>query len=92
MSNSSINTLWTQGMTNEEKDNFTSLLLNNHSNTILKRLKKIIEIKKQNYLNSERAIEIYSEPNWAFRQAHINGTIQSMKIFEDLLNFVDNNQ
>lgn len=83
-----INTLWIQDLKKEEKDKFVELLLNNTNNSILVKLKKLINHKRILIENEERNTERYSSNDWAYLQAHHNGMRQAYKICEDLLGFV----
>lgn len=79
------NFMWTQGMSKEEKEDFTRVLSLEINSRVWTRLKEVINTKKTSLEVSERSTELYDNPNWAFQQAHNNGAIQMLVLINKLL-------
>lgn len=82
-------TVWTADLkTQDSKESFTDLVLGNHSNLVLVKLKKIISDKREALLKKETSVETYSNPNWSHEQAHSNGQREAYEQVLKLLEFV----
>lgn len=81
--------LWTNGLSDSEKEEYKIFLNSMSSNKALVRLKDIVSRKRLSLEASERNPEIYRDNSWAYKQAHNNGARQSLKFIEDLLSFVN---
>ena len=79
------NNIWTQGLTDQEKPEVLRLLELEADSPFLKRLLQVLDLKKQNLETSERTLEAYDNPNWAYKQAHNNGAIQMISFIEKLI-------
>jgi hypothetical protein len=63
---------WTKHLKDEaEKERFKNSLLG--SKTVLNRLKDLIKEMAEDQDQIERDKRIYESPNWAYKQAHLNG-------------------
>lgn len=79
---------WTKGCkTPEEKASLEKLLRN--STISLGRLREIVRDRIKSLSVSERKIEAYSSPNWAYLQAHTNGMMAAYNNIDQLLGFFD---
>lgn len=78
-------TIWTQGMENDAKAEFLKVLELEKDSLVYSRLKEIIKIKIASLDATERGTESYTNPNWAYYQAHNNGARQMLKLMENLL-------
>ena len=77
--------IWTQHLkTAEEKERFKNTLLG--SKEVLSRLYDILEEKDKEQLRSELSISAYDNPNWAYRQAHLNGRSYVTASIKNLIN------
>lgn len=86
---SQVNSLWTQDLPESEREAFKEYLLSQSKHKALKRLRDIVQNRRQVLEGEERNPSCYSDQCWAYRQAHQNGARQVLKILEDLLIFVD---
>lgn len=81
-------TEWTKHLKDQEaKAEFEKLLRN--STISLGRLREILEDKLQALDRSEVKTDNYDSPNWAFRQADLNGTRRILMNIIDLLSFTE---
>jgi hypothetical protein len=75
---------WTRHLKDPaEVDRFQNEIL--RSKDVLKRLQEIIQEKHDSIENVELSLEAYNNPNWAYRQAHVNGYKSAIKRFVKLL-------
>lgn len=79
------NTLWTQGLPKEDKEEFTKILQLEIGSKVWKRLLTVIKTKRESLEASERTLDIYEKANWAYQQAHNNGARQMLVFVENLL-------
>lgn len=64
--------VWTQHLDNDEdKKRFTSAV--ESAQPVLDVLAKLIYKKKHDLERTEKSLKTYDNPNWGFRQAHLNG-------------------
>lgn len=77
---------WTKGLNGESKSNFEVLLRN--SSTVLGRLHSILEEKERELNSSEMSVKSFEDPNWAYKQAFVNGQKSGLKEIRDLLDFI----
>lgn len=83
----SLNTQWIAGV--QDKEGLTAHLLNSGDVLALVRLKEILKDKINEVDTKKISNSSYDNQNWAFRQAHTNGQLVTLKwIVEDLLPFV----
>ena len=80
-----VNSMWTQGLTKEDSEEFLRVLSLETDSVVYKRLKSIIETKRKSLECSERTPDNYNNPNWAYLQAHNNGSRQMLVMLENLL-------
>lgn len=79
---------WTKNLkTQDEKDKFTSLVVNNR--ILLGRLLEIIDDKIDSLERAECSQETYQNPAYASWQAHVNGKRASLKDIRRLLEFLE---
>jgi hypothetical protein len=79
---------WTKNLkTQEEKDKFASLVVNNR--TLLGRLLEIVDEKLDALERMECNQETYQNPAYASWQAHVNGKRASLKDVRRLLEFLE---
>lgn len=81
--------LWFAHLKPDDQIKFKELLRNNYKNPCFVRLKEVVENKRKSLENSERNVDIYASPNWAYLQAHNNGARQMLRFIEDMLKFVE---
>lgn len=79
----SIPLIWTQGMNDSQKAEFQKLLMN--STQLLKQLANVIDNLENSLERSELTQTAYDNPNWVYRQAHLNGQRHSLKTLKDLV-------
>lgn len=76
---------WTKHLsTEEEKDKFRSNLQG--SKTILNRLTALLTEMEEDLSRSELSSKNYDSPNWAPKQAHVNGQRAQIKTIKFLIN------
>lgn len=84
---SSLLTVWTKNIEKaEDKKKFEEALRND--TLILGRLREILQEKNKLAENQEISPKLFDDPNWAYKQAYINGYKQGMKQVDDLLKFL----
>lgn len=71
----------------EKRENFEKTVRN--SFLVLSHLKTIIDEKIEQVASSEIKESNYSEPSWAYLQAHRNGKREGLHKIRELLNFLD---
>ncbi len=75
---------WTQNLkTDEEKQDFKKRLLG--AKYVLDRLKTIVEQNEASLDRQEVSPSAYDNPNWAYRQAHANGSKNCLSIYRRML-------
>lgn len=57
--------------TDKDKQEFENLVL--RAKPVLDRLRVLVENKEEELSSFENSLKAYDNPNWHFRQAHING-------------------
>ena len=83
-----LSTEWTRSCKSpEDKEKVEKLLRN--SGRSLGLLRDILERRIQELYRSERKVETYSSPNWAYMQAHTNGMLAAYNNIDQLLSFLD---
>ena len=76
---------WTKNLrTQEEKDRFQNTLLG--SKEILNRLAELLKEKETELDRSEKSLETYANPSWAYKQAHLNGYAAALSYINKLIN------
>ena len=70
--------------TDEEQSRFMNSLLG--AKPVLERLKELLEEKEKEIELSERSLASYDNPNWAYKQAHKNGSLSSLSTIKNLIN------
>lgn len=76
---------WTKHLsTEEEKERFRSNLQG--SKTILNRLTALLTEMEEDLSRSELSSKNYDSPNWAPKQAHVNGQRAQIKTIKFLIN------
>lgn len=71
----------------EKKAEFEKTVRN--STLVLTRLKVLLNEIEDNIEKSERTVRAYDLPNWDYRQAHINGRMQTLQEVKDLISFIE---
>lgn len=67
-----IEKVWTAHLeTEEEKEKFYRSVVS--AKAVLDRLAQLIDNKENELTGSEISLKSYDNPNWAYRQAHMNG-------------------
>lgn len=77
---------WTANITNsskETKESFEDLLRN--STKILDRLVQIVEERERSLDKIDYSLSSYENPNWACKQAHINGRKAELQALKQLI-------
>ena len=78
-------TAWTKNLkTEEEQYNFNNMLLG--ARPVLERLTELLNEKEDSLGKSERTIKAYDNPNWAYQQAHKNGSAAMLAAVKELIN------
>ena len=80
----SITKLWTAHLSDPKDIEHFQRLLNN-SSTVFDRLKDILNTKDEAMDNVETSLGAYDNPNWPYRQAHINGYRSCLKRLDKIL-------
>lgn len=81
---------WTQHLdTEEDKEKFRKDIRSAQS--VLERLKTLIEEDEKSLDRSEMDQRIYDKPNWEYRQAHKNGIRQYANTLKNLINLDQQN-
>lgn len=73
-----LTTLWTQGLSGKEKEDFEFIIRNNTQ--LLSRLQEILLEKGDEILRNETTEDQYEIPNWQFLQAHRNGQKEMIRV------------
>lgn len=78
---------WTEGMSDKEKEEFKELLSRNTiiTNRILTLLKK----REKLATDKETRETVFDNPNWAYKQAYLNGKVQAIREVMDLFRFLE---
>lgn len=85
-----LNTLWVQNLKSpEERESFKGVVLGESRNKVLMRLRDVVKQKYEVLSSAERNPSVYDNPNWAYQQAHNNGALQTLKMLEDMLQFIE---
>lgn len=75
---------WTSHLADQaEKERFANYVWTNKP--VLKRLKELLEEKETAIDNDERSISSYENQNWAYRQAHRNGSREMIRFLKTLV-------
>jgi hypothetical protein len=78
-------TLWTKHIKDQEaKENFERQIIN--SIPVLERIQDILKEDLDTLDKVEFSTKAYDNPNWAYRQAHVNGYKTAYKNLDKLLN------
>lgn len=78
-------TVWTKNLkTEEERTNFMNQVLG--AKPVLERLVEILNEKEEQLERSERTLDAYDNPNWAYKQAHKNGYLSVLQNLRDTIN------
>ena len=80
-----LNLRWVKGVPKDRVENLEKLVRNSH--IVLSRLKEIVEEDLKD-LNKHPEAD-YSNPAWAFKQAHENGKQEYARQMLSLLNFLE---
>lgn len=76
---------WTKHLTEpEEKERFKSSFYG--SKTVLNRLTALLNEMEADLSNSELSAKNYDAPNWAPKQAHVNGQKAQIRTIKFLIN------
>lgn len=76
---------WTKHLTEpEEKERFKSSLYG--SKTVLNRLTALLDEMEADLTTSELSAKNYDSPNWAPKQAHVNGQKAQIRTIKFLIN------
>ena len=81
--------IWTDGLSIKEKEEFSKDLKVAATHPVLKRLLKIIKRERDLLERKERSIESYNIACWPYKQADYNGSLRTINLVETLLNFVE---
>lgn len=81
-----ISIKWFVGMTEQEKEDFASLL---RSNLVLRRFKQLLLDLDRQQENQETNQADYDNSSWAYKQADRNGYRRAIKDLKELLTFVE---
>lgn len=83
-----MHTVWTKNLAdNDEKQRFENSLQG--SETVLNRLKELLDEKIAEIDRSNLTLRQYQSPNWAFETAHKNGMISAYNAVKDLVTIKD---
>lgn len=86
---SNLQSAWIKHLrTDQEKQDFVKLVLNNSDHPVLKRLFLILEDKLDS-INKTQTKSNYASPSWAYLLAHTNGERQMLQEVLDLLSFIN---
>jgi hypothetical protein len=80
-----LKTQWLQGLQGAEKEQHARDVSNFISGPYVKQLLGILKKYEDTLDRGEINPSAYDNPNWAYRQAHINGEHHALKIIKDLL-------
>lgn len=75
---------WTKHLPEEEKDRFKSAVLG--SKVVLNRLTALLNEMEEDLNQSELSAKNYDSPNWAPKQAHVNGQKAQIRTIKFLIN------
>lgn len=76
---------WTKHLKDPaEQDRFQNSVLG--SKVVLDRLIDILEEAKVSIEDKEISSKVYDSPNWAYRQAHVNGFKSCLAVINKLIN------
>lgn len=82
---------WTKHLTSEEdKEKFKSEVLG--SKRVLRRLTDLCNEMEADLSSSEISAKNYDSPNWAAKQAHVNGQKAQIKTIKFLINLDQENK
>lgn len=80
-----MKTAWFKGVkTDEEKTKREASV--RASSHILDLIKDLMDEDERSLSNSEIASKVYDNPNWAYRQADVNGYRRCLKVYKELFN------
>lgn len=78
-------TAWTDHVKDpEEKQKLVDSI--KHSRWLFELLEKILDKRGASLERAERSPRVYDTPNWAEKQAHVNGYMQCLTDVKDLIN------
>lgn len=80
-----MKTAWFKGVkTDEDKaKREASIRASSH---ILDLITELMDEDDKSLSNAETASKVYDNPNWAYKQADVNGYRRCLKVYKDLLN------
>ena len=79
-----MKTIWSQHISDPEDKARFELSLSGQ-NWVLSRLKEILESIERGLDKQELSPRAYDEPNWDYRQAHLNGYRQCLNSIKELI-------
>lgn len=82
-----ISALWLWTDKGEDRKRTEENVRNN--TFLLGRLREILIAQQKSIEIQEQSLQVYDTPNWAFKQAHLNGMRQSYKDMMKLTDFLN---
>ena len=84
---SKLATVWTQGVKEQkQREDFETTVRN--STVALGRLYEILEEQEKSIMSQSSLSSDYSQTDWAFKQAHRNGQLETLRKIKELLEFI----
>jgi aspartyl aminopeptidase len=82
-----VSALWgsKQARNKSEQDRFNQFLAQTLNGPVVERLKEILERELELLSSQETSLTSYDKAAWAYRQAHLNGKREALKMVIDLI-------